>query len=375
MSNQAFNLIDQAFESGYLLEKDHDRIINLVHRDGIIDEIESKKLSELFNAIQSSKIKIVSSITEISQDISPEEKLIRDFKNQELKSLKKDAIGRDTEIAKKEALPKKSSAEMEAIEPTSVKTSLDASTPTVAEARPIEISQTGENLSHLFDIDVYNESQNKKVFHKASERMVEATVEGSLWTRTGSMVAYRGDINFRREGITEHGVAKMLKRGLTGETTALTLAEGYGKVFLADQGKKISLVKLKGIPLYIQSEHVLAFESSVKWEIQPLFNLGTAIAGGLFHLRFHGTGNLAFSSRFEPFVMRVTPDSPLVTDANATVAWSSGVIPSLRTDINFQTLIGRSSGETVQLKFQGDGIVIIQPFEEDFSKKKESPKS
>jgi uncharacterized protein (AIM24 family) len=29
-----------------------------------------------------------------------------------------------------------------------------------------------------------------------------------------------------------------------------------------------------------------------------------------------------------------------------------------------KTLVGRASGETLQMRFEGDGFVIIQPFEE-----------
>lgn len=37
----------------------------------------------------------------------------------------------------------------------------------------------------------------------------------------GSMVAYRGNIKFEREGVMEHGVGKMLKRAFTGEAARL----------------------------------------------------------------------------------------------------------------------------------------------------------
>jgi uncharacterized protein (AIM24 family) len=73
---------------------------------------------------------------------------------------------------------------------------------------------------------------------------------------------------------------------------------------------------------------------------------------------------VAISTHFTPLTLRVSPNQPLKTDPNATVAWSGGLSPDLKTDIDFKTLIGKDSGETFQMKFQGNGFVIIQPFEE-----------
>ena len=62
--------------------------------------------------------------------------------------------------------------------------------------------------------------------------------------------------------------------------------------------------------------------------------------------------------------MRVTSDRPITTDPNATVAWSAGVTPNFKTDVTLRTFVGRGSGESIQMEFQGDGFVVVQPFEE-----------
>lgn len=36
-------------------------------------------------------------------------------------------------------------------------------------------------------------------------------------------------------------------------------------------------------------------------------------------------------------------------------------------DVSMRTFIGRGSGESVQMKFEGEGFVIIQPFEETYA--------
>jgi uncharacterized protein (AIM24 family) len=55
---------------------------------------------------------------------------------------------------------------------------------------------------------------------------------------------------------------------------------------------------------------------------------------------------------------------PVFTDPNATVAWSGGLTPEIITDISLGTLLGRGSGESIQLRFAGDGWVVVQPYEE-----------
>ena len=60
----------------------------------------------------------------------------------------------------------------------------------------------------------------------------------------------------------------------------------------------------------------------------------------------------------------VTPDKPIATDPNATVAWSSNLTPELKTDISLRTFLGRGSGESLQMLFRGQGFVVVQPYEE-----------
>nr|WP_238380678.1 AIM24 family protein [Methanolobus vulcani] len=60
----------------------------------------------------------------------------------------------------------------------------------------------------------------------------------------------------------------------------------------------------------------------------------------------------------------VSSDRPVFTDPNATVAWSGNLQPDIKTDISLKTLVGRSSGESIQMAFKGEGFVVIQPYEE-----------
>jgi uncharacterized protein (AIM24 family) len=55
--------------------------------------------------------------------------------------------------------------------------------------------------------------------------------------------------------------------------------------------------------------------------------------------------------------------APTFADAQAAITWSSGVSTSIKTDVNLKTLVGRGSGETIQMGFSGQGWVLVQPSE------------
>ena len=88
------------------------------------------------------------------------------------------------------------------------------------------------------------------------------------------------------------------------------------------------------------------------------------MTGGLFNIRLTGPGMIAITTHYEPLTLQVLPGQPVFTDPNATVAWSGSLSPDIRTDITLGTFLGRGSGESLQLKFEGTGWVVLQPYEE-----------
>jgi uncharacterized protein (AIM24 family) len=62
--------------------------------------------------------------------------------------------------------------------------------------------------------------------------------------------------------------------------------------------------------------------------------------------------------------LRCRAADPVVTDPNATVAWSGNLSPQIKTDISLRSLIGRGGGEAFQMRFEGEGFVVVQPCEE-----------
>jgi uncharacterized protein (AIM24 family) len=202
------------------------------------------------------------------------------------------------------------------------------------------------------------------VFELENPRMLEINLSGMIWIETGAMKAYLGQIKFEREGMLEHGIGKFLKRAVTGEGTRLTKANGMGRMYLADEGKTIQILQLQGESLYVNGNDLLAFEPTLQWDITMMKKLSAMLAGGLFNVRLEGFGLVAITTHHEPLTLPVIPGQPVRTDPNATVAWSGTLQPEFRTDISLKTFFGRGSGESIQMEFNGNGFVVIQPFEE-----------
>lgn len=214
---------------------------------------------------------------------------------------------------------------------------------------------------------VKNTKQQDKgegLFEIETPRMLEINLNGQVWSKAGAMVSYRGNIKFEREGILEHGLGKMFKKAITGEGTSLMKAAGSGKLYLADQGKKISILNLQDEAIFVNGNDLLAFEPSISWDIKLMRRVAGMLSGGLFNVRLEGTGMVAFTSHYEPLTLLVSRDNPVYTDPNATVAWSGNLQPDFVTDISLKTFLRRGSGESIQMKFSGEGFVVVQPYEE-----------
>lgn len=222
----------------------------------------------------------------------------------------------------------------------------------------------GRYSLHDFIEKTEQQDKGEGLFELETERLLEINLDNTIWAKAGSMVSYRGRIKFTREGILEHGIGKMFKKAFTGEGTSLMKAEGQGKLYLADQGKKISILQLEGESIYVNGNDLLAFEPSINWDIKLMKRITGILSGGLFNIHLSGTGMIAITSHYEPLTLKVTSSNPVFTDPNATVAWSGNLQPEFVTDVTLKTFFGRSSGESIQMKFAGEGFVIIQPFEE-----------
>jgi uncharacterized protein (AIM24 family) len=235
--------------------------------------------------------------------------------------------------------------------------------------RPQPVGPETCDNDNRYSLDEFIEKSRQKdrgegLFEMESERMLEVNLDGSIMIKTGAMVAHVGDIKYKREGLLDKGLGKLLKKAVTGEGMRLTKAEGHGRVYLADSGKKIQILYLDNDSIFVNGNDLLALENGIEWDIKMMKKITAMMAGGLFNVKLEGTGMVAITSHYDPMTLVVTPDQPVITDPNATIAWSGNLTPNFKTDISLKTLVGRGSGESIQMEFVGDGFVVIQPFEE-----------
>ena len=207
--------------------------------------------------------------------------------------------------------------------------------------------------------------ESPELFELESSHLLEVKLKGRVWSKAGSMVAYVGDVKFVRQGVMEQGLGNLLKKAISGEGMQLMKMEGNGRVYVADAGKKITLLRLAGESIYVNGNDVLAFEDGIESNITMMKRMAGMLSGGLFNMKLSGQGVVAITSHYEPLTLRVSAASgPVFTDPNATVAWSGGLSPEIVTNISLGSLLGRGSGESIQLKFAGEGWVVVQPYEE-----------
>lgn len=189
-------------------------------------------------------------------------------------------------------------------------------------------------------------------------KMLRVRLGEPFMARQGSMVAYQGDVDFAFEG---GGASKFIKKAFTGEGLPLMRCQGRGDVFLADQGFDVHLLHLSESGLSISGKNVLAFSAGLNWNIERVRG-GSIATGGLFNTTLRGTGWVALTTDGPPVVLDAA-EAPTYADTNAVVAWSAHLQTQLKTSLKAGALIGRGSGEALQVAFHGNGFVIVQPSE------------
>ena len=210
--------------------------------------------------------------------------------------------------------------------------------------------------SDLFGTNL--ESASAERFKLQNPRMLRVALDGDVMARQGAMVAYQGQVDFAYQG--SGGMGKFLKKALTGEGLPLMKVTGQGDVFFADDAMEIHLVTLDNDSLTVNGKNVLAFDSSLTWDIKRVEG-ASMMAGGVFNTTFTGTGTVAITSHGTPVVLNV--DAPTFVDIQAAVAWSTSLTTSVRRTAGASALIGRGSGEAFQLVFTGHGFVVVQASE------------
>lgn len=181
--------------------------------------------------------------------------------------------------------------------------------------------------------------------------------------KNGSMVAYDGQMAFKKLSGGGEGLRGMVTRRLTGEQMTVMEVKGHGTCWFADRASEINLVGLQGDRLYVESSNLLATDAGLRTGTTFTGLRGASQGNGLFTTTVEGHGQAAIMSDGPAVVLRVSAQYPLTVDPGAYIAHQGNLRQSFQSGVTFRTFLGEGGGEAFQIRFEGDGLVYVQPSE------------
>lgn len=208
----------------------------------------------------------------------------------------------------------------------------------------------------------FQEETTSDQFSLQNKKMLKVqTGHGPVLAKIGSMVAYQGDVRFENQG--SGGVGKFLKQATTGEGVKMMTCTGTGEFFLASDATEIQVIYLENDMISVNGNNILAFSSSIEWDIHRVHARGVAMTGGLYNVTLRGSGYVAITTKGEPVALEVS-GAPTFGDAQAVVMWTGGVTMDIKVDTGgLKSMVRGGTGETFQMAFGGQGYVLVQPAE------------
>ncbi|GAA3180098.1 MULTISPECIES: AIM24 family protein [Streptomyces] len=185
-------------------------------------------------------------------------------------------------------------------------------------------------------------------------------LQGQWFLQKGKMIAYYGAIDFH--GIGHGPLERLISTSFHSPLHAAdwVVAEGHGKMVLADRAFDVNSYDLDDGNLTIRSGNLLAF--------QPSLSLKQSIIPGFLTLL--GTGTFVAASN-GPVVFA---EPPIRVDPQALVGWADCPSPCHHYDhqylrgflggVRAHTGLGGVSGEEHQFEFVGAGTVLLQSTEQ-----------
>lgn len=206
------------------------------------------------------------------------------------------------------------------------------------------------------------EKQSDKQFSLQNSKMLKVVLGGDqVMARLCSMVAYQGQVSFEHAG--SGGLSKMFKSATTGEGVPLMKCSGQGEVFIADNAAEVQILYLENDEISVNGASILAFSTGIDWDIKRIGSGGAMTTGSMYNVALRGTGFVAITSKGKPVALDVA-SAPTFADAQAVVLWTAGVQMDVKVDTGgIKSLVRGGTGETFQIAFGGQGLVLVQPAE------------
>ncbi|MFJ6568392.1 AIM24 family protein [Streptomyces sp. NPDC091292] len=210
----------------------------------------------------------------------------------------------------------------------------------------------------------FADNQVQERYSMQNPQLLRVTLEGhdDVLARKGAMVAYQGLIEFDGE-IQTHG--ERHARAHTGEGLDLMRCHGQGTVYFANLAQYIHVVDVDQDGLTVDSSYVLALDSSLNHQVIAVDSQYGISGSGKYQLSITGRGKVALMTSGQPLMMQVTPDRYVNADADAIVAWSSGLRVQMQAQTHSSGVWRRrgNTGEGWELSFMGQGYALVQPSE------------
>ncbi|MFF7094604.1 AIM24 family protein [Streptomyces rubradiris] len=210
----------------------------------------------------------------------------------------------------------------------------------------------------------HNDVQTQERWSLQNAQLLRITLDGhdDLLARKGTMVAYQGLVEFDAE---YQGNRQARARAHTGEGLDLMRCHGQGTVYLANLAQHVHIVDIEQDGLTVDSSYVLAMDSALHYEVVAVDSLYGISGSGKYQLNITGRGRVALMTSGAPLLMRVTPDRYVNCDADAIVAWSTGLRVQMQAQTHASGVWRRrgSTGEGWELSFMGYGFALVQPSE------------
>ncbi|AXI79502.1 AIM24 family protein [Peterkaempfera bronchialis] len=181
--------------------------------------------------------------------------------------------------------------------------------------------------------------------------------------RNGSMVAYSGQMSFKKLTGGGDGLRGMVTRRLTGEQMTVMEVKGQGTCYFADRATEVNLVRLNGETLFVEADNLLCTEATLRTGTSFTGLHGAASGNGLFTTKVEGQGWAAVMSDGPAIILRVSQGMPLRVDPGAYIAHTGNLNRGFKSGAGFSTFFGEGGGEAMQIEFTGDGLVYVQPSE------------
>jgi uncharacterized protein (AIM24 family) len=201
-------------------------------------------------------------------------------------------------------------------------------------------------------------------FRLQGSKVLAVDVTGdAVRAKNGSMVAYEGRMAFKKMSGGGEGLRGMVTRRLTGEQMEVMEVRGQGTCYFADRASDVTVLALHGDKLCVEASNLLCSDGGLRTGTTFTGLRGGAGGTGLFTTTVEGSGQVAITSDGPAVVLRVTPQYPLSVDPGAYVAHQGDLRQSFQSGVTFRTLLGEGGGEAFQIRFEGDGLVYVQPSE------------